>query len=65
MTDRQPAGTLNKATLDKDGTNLASTIYVLIPPFSSAPKHDNKHVNLTSLTSNDHPLQRNIGDNIQ
>ena len=42
MTDRQPAGTLNKATLDKDGTNLASTIYVLIPPFSSAPKHDNQ-----------------------
>jgi len=42
MTDRQPAGTLNKATLDKDGTNLASTIYVLIPPCSSAPKHDSK-----------------------
>jgi len=65
MTDRQPVGTLNKATLDKDGTNLASTIYVLIPPFSSAPKHDSKFVNLTSLISNDHPLQRNIGDNIQ
>ena len=41
---------------------LASTTYVLISPFSSAPKHDSKFVNLTSLISNDHPLQRNTGD---
>ena len=65
MTDRQPAGTLNKSTLDKDGANLASTTYVLISPFSSTLKHDSKFVNLTSLISNDHTLQRNIGDNIQ
>jgi len=31
MTDRQPVGTLNKATLDKDGTDLAPADYEILP----------------------------------